>query len=101
MASIIDKFNSSVIGTYDGVIDYNCVIAPTGDFTRLTGTTAILNSWITILKTPVVHMIMTRNSDVISINKYLNHKINILKNELSLLLENSYLNLKIELLLKK
>lgn len=53
MASIIDKFNNSVIGSNNSIADYNCVIAPTGDFTRITGVNVILNSWINILKTPI------------------------------------------------
>ena len=37
MASIIDKFNNSVIGSNNSISDYNCIIAPIGDFTRITG----------------------------------------------------------------
>ena len=53
MASIIDKFNNSVIGSNNSISDYNCIIAPIGDFTRITGVNVILNSWINILKTPI------------------------------------------------
>ena len=53
MANILDKFKSSVIGSDNRIADYDCVISPKGDFTRIEGINVILNSWMNILRTPL------------------------------------------------
>lgn len=53
MANILDKFKTGIVGSNDKLADYDCVISPSGDFTRITGVNVIVKSWINILKTPV------------------------------------------------
>jgi phage baseplate assembly protein W len=53
LANILDKFKESVIGSNKKIADYTSVISPKGDFTRITGFDVILNSWNTILNTPI------------------------------------------------
>lgn len=53
MANILDKFKTSVIGSNSSIYDYNSIISPVGDFTRLTGISVIMNSWSNILRTAI------------------------------------------------
>ena len=53
MANILDRFKKNVIGSGSSINDYTAVITPSGDFKRISGFTAILNSWNNILLTPV------------------------------------------------
>ena len=53
MASILDKFKISVVGSNSSIYDYNSVISPVGDFTRLSGINVIMNSWSNILRTAI------------------------------------------------
>lgn len=52
MASLIDKFKKSVIGSNASIFDYTDKISPSGDFKRISNLEAILNSWNNILLTP-------------------------------------------------
>lgn len=52
MATILDKFKYSSIGSSGRVLDYNSKISPSGDFTRLFDLDAIITSWKNILTTP-------------------------------------------------
>ena len=52
MVNFLDRFQKSVIGTTEKLQDYIDVIAPTGDFLKITGTDVIVNSWLKILLTP-------------------------------------------------
>ena len=51
MATILDKFNSAVSGSKGTINDYLPIIAPKGDFTRISGIDVIINSYRTILLT--------------------------------------------------
>ena len=51
MATILDKFISTVSGSKGTINDYLPIIAPKGDFTRISGIDVIINSYRTILLT--------------------------------------------------
>jgi phage baseplate assembly protein W len=53
LASILDKFKKSVIGSINIPQDYTPVIDQSGDFHRITGLNVVLNSWNDVLLTPV------------------------------------------------
>ena len=53
MSSSLEKFNKHVLATSDVVSDYTAFISPSGDFQRVNGINAIINSWNTILVTPL------------------------------------------------
>jgi len=52
MANLLDRFKHEVIGSADSLKDYLSVIAPIGDFKRISDLNVILNSWNNILLTP-------------------------------------------------
>ena len=52
MANILDRFQKSVVGSKSRYADFNDVISPSGDFTRITDLNAILRSWFKLLVTP-------------------------------------------------
>jgi phage baseplate assembly protein W len=51
MASLLDRFNKTVIGAEDKLADYRSIVASTGDFKRIEDIEVILNSWNNILLT--------------------------------------------------
>jgi phage baseplate assembly protein W len=53
MANIFERFQKLVVGTSSSTADYTSKISSKGDFTRLDGIQAILNSWNNILLTPL------------------------------------------------
>lgn len=53
MANILDKFKTAVIGSSGVISDYNSIISPIGDFTRLENIDVIMNSWSNILTTEI------------------------------------------------
>ena len=52
MANLLDRFQKTVIGSKYRYLDFNDIISPSGDFTRITNLTVILKSWYTLLVTP-------------------------------------------------
>jgi len=52
MATLLEKFRKSVIGSKGRIADYTSKIAPFGDFYRVTDLQTILSSWNNILLTP-------------------------------------------------
>lgn len=52
MADFLKRFNQTVAGTRNQISDYVSVIAPVGDFRRISDIEVILNSWNNILITP-------------------------------------------------
>ena len=52
MANLLDRFNKTVRGSKGSIADYAAVIAPMGDFRRVTDLETILLSWNNILLTP-------------------------------------------------
>lgn len=53
MANILERFNKNVVGSSNSDSDYTSKISSKGDFTRIDGLKAILNSWNNILMTPL------------------------------------------------
>ena len=53
MANILERFNNFAVGTSNSDSDFTSKISSKGDFTRIDGLQAILNSWNNILLTPL------------------------------------------------
>jgi phage baseplate assembly protein W len=53
MATLMEQFQKNVIGSRGEISDYIPTISSKGDFTRVTGLSAILASWNNILLTPL------------------------------------------------
>ena len=52
MASILEKFQRSIIGSKGEISDYVAIISSKGDFSRVDNIQAVLTSWNNILQTP-------------------------------------------------
>ncbi len=52
MINLIDKFNKEIVGSKETISDYIPRILPHGDFGKIYGLNAILNSWSNVLVTP-------------------------------------------------
>ena len=52
MATLIEKFKKSVVGSSGRIVDFTSRVAPYGDFYRVTNLQVILSSWNNILLTP-------------------------------------------------
>lgn len=53
MTTLMEQFQKNVIGTQGRITDYIPIISSKGDFTIVTGLSAILASWNNILLTPL------------------------------------------------
>lgn len=52
MANLLDRFRKQSVGSADTIYDYISVIESRGDFKRISGINALVNSWKNILLTP-------------------------------------------------